>query len=85
MSDELRERRIARLASQQHGVVASTQLKDAGVARSTISDWTAAGRLHRLHRGVYAVRCTSPCRAAAGAGAPAASGSTPRRCFCALA
>jgi very-short-patch-repair endonuclease len=36
-------------------VVTSTQLCAAGVSASAISDRVKAGRLHRVHRGVYAV------------------------------
>jgi predicted transcriptional regulator of viral defense system len=50
-----RDRRIARVAANQHGVVTSTQLCAAGVSASAISDRVKAGRLHRVHRGVYAV------------------------------
>lgn len=47
--------RIAALAARQHGVVAARQLKALGLARQTIADRIATGRLHRVHRGVYAV------------------------------
>jgi very-short-patch-repair endonuclease len=47
--------RIAALAARQHGVVAARQLKALGLARQTIADRVASGRLHRVHRGVYAV------------------------------
>jgi very-short-patch-repair endonuclease len=46
---------LAELARRQHGVVAARQMLDLGHARATIGDWERAGRLHRLHRGVYAV------------------------------
>jgi hypothetical protein len=48
-------RRVAALATRQHGVVAARQLIALGLAQQTIADWVAAGRLHRVHRGVYAV------------------------------
>lgn len=48
-------RRIAVLAARQHGVVSGRQLAELGVAQQTISDRVATGRLHRVHRGVYAV------------------------------
>ena len=48
-------RRVAGLATRQHGVVAARQLVALGLAQQTIADWVAAGRLHRVHRGVYAV------------------------------
>lgn len=47
--------RIAVIAGRQHGVVTRAQMLAAGVGSSVIADWTAAGHLHRLHRGVYAV------------------------------
>jgi very-short-patch-repair endonuclease len=47
--------RIARIAERQHGVVGRRQLLMIGVRSSTIADWVEAGRLHRVHRGVYAV------------------------------
>lgn len=46
---------IARIASRQHGVVSSAQLRAAGISKVAASKRTNAGRLHRLHRGVYAV------------------------------
>jgi very-short-patch-repair endonuclease len=46
------DREIAALADQQHGVVATWQL---GLDRRAINRRAAAGRLHRKHRGVYAV------------------------------
>jgi very-short-patch-repair endonuclease len=46
---------IARLAAKQHGVVAASQLAAAGLPDYTVTRRVRAGRLHRLHRGVYAV------------------------------
>jgi predicted transcriptional regulator of viral defense system len=46
---------IARLAEQQHGVVARQQLHRLGVGRHAIDHRLAAGRLHPLYRGVYSV------------------------------
>jgi len=46
---------MARLATQQHGVVARSQLVTIGFADRTIERWLSIGRLHRVHRGVYAV------------------------------
>jgi predicted transcriptional regulator of viral defense system len=46
---------IAALAARQHGVVALTQLRRLGLASRTVRDRVRAGRLHRVHRGVYAV------------------------------
>jgi very-short-patch-repair endonuclease len=49
------DRQIAALAAQQHGVVAARQLAAIGLPQRAVSHRTAAGRLHRVHRGVYAV------------------------------
>jgi very-short-patch-repair endonuclease len=46
---------VAGLAARQHGVVAVWQLLDHGVPRRAIDSAVKALRLHRLHRGVYAV------------------------------
>jgi hypothetical protein len=46
---------IADLAERQHGVVTLHQLQLLGVGRSGVSRRAKAGRLHRVHRGVYAV------------------------------
>lgn len=46
---------IAELAETQHGVVARAQLLSLGVGREAIKVRLRTGRLHRLHRGVYAV------------------------------
>jgi very-short-patch-repair endonuclease len=48
-------RRIAVIAGRQHGVVTVAQLFGAGVCETSVRRAVAAGRLHRLHRGVYAV------------------------------
>jgi very-short-patch-repair endonuclease len=50
-----RDRVIARIASRQHGVITRTQLLSAGILPSGITDRVRASRLHRIHRGVYAV------------------------------
>lgn len=50
-----RDAAIARLAARQHGVVSTQQLRGQGLSPSAICDRLAAGRLHRIHRGVYAV------------------------------
>jgi hypothetical protein len=49
------DRRIAAIASRQHGVVSVEQLRDVGIDKYGVRDRVRAGRLHRLHRGVYAV------------------------------
>jgi predicted transcriptional regulator of viral defense system len=46
---------IAALAGRQHGVVERSQLEAMGLGRGAIAHRVAAGRLHRVHRGVYAV------------------------------
>jgi very-short-patch-repair endonuclease len=46
---------IARLAESQHGVVSRDQLKRLGTPERTIEAWLACGRLHALHREVFAV------------------------------
>ncbi|MBW8060531.1 MAG: type IV toxin-antitoxin system AbiEi family antitoxin domain-containing protein [Solirubrobacterales bacterium] len=50
-----RERETAALATRQHGVVARRQLLAAGLGSRAIEGRIDAGRLHKLHRGVYAV------------------------------
>jgi very-short-patch-repair endonuclease len=49
------ERTIAEIARRQHGVITLEQLLWAGLSRSGITRRVQAARLHRLHRGVYAV------------------------------
>lgn len=46
---------VALLAKDQFGVISTTQLLALGMGREAIRRWVADGRLHRLHRGVYAV------------------------------
>jgi very-short-patch-repair endonuclease len=46
---------IARVAGRHHGVVSTAQLRSAGINYEGIRRRVAAGRLHRVHRGVYAV------------------------------
>ena len=46
---------IAEIAKKQHGVVSREQLIDTGLGPSAIARRARAGRLHRIHRGVYAV------------------------------
>ena len=46
---------LAGLAMRQHGVVAGRQLRALGLSDRAERDRVAAGRLHRVHRGVYAV------------------------------
>lgn len=49
------DRDLGDLAGAQHGVVARRQLAGIGLGKSSINRWLSAGRLHRLHPGVYAV------------------------------
>lgn len=49
------DRLIGELATRQHGVVSRHQLLASGVGGRAISRRLAAGRLHTVHRGVYAV------------------------------
>jgi hypothetical protein len=46
---------IGELAGRQHGVVTLGQLQVAGLTPSAVRKRMRAGRLHRIHRGVYAV------------------------------
>jgi very-short-patch-repair endonuclease len=46
---------VGRVAARQGGVVSVAQLHEAGLGRGAIHARTVAGRLVRLHRGVYAV------------------------------
>jgi len=52
---ERRESALGDLASRQYGRVSTTQLHTLGFSPNAISRRARAGRLHRLHRGVYAV------------------------------
>jgi very-short-patch-repair endonuclease len=49
------ELRLAALAARQHGVVAVDQLRAIGIGPNATTRRLRCGRLHRLHRGVYAV------------------------------
>ncbi|MGN6200868.1 MAG: type IV toxin-antitoxin system AbiEi family antitoxin domain-containing protein [Solirubrobacterales bacterium] len=51
---------IAQVAARQHGVITSKQLAEVGLGRAAISERVSRGRLHRLHRGVYAVGHRAP-------------------------
>ncbi len=50
-----RERKVVALAARQHGVVTLDQLGAQGLSKSAVRGRVASGRLHRVHRGVYAV------------------------------
>lgn len=47
--------RIAAIAARQHGVMSIQQLRKAGLSDEAVRGRAGSGRLHRLHRGVYAV------------------------------
>ncbi|MEK6327412.1 MAG: type IV toxin-antitoxin system AbiEi family antitoxin domain-containing protein [Actinomycetota bacterium] len=47
--------RVGRCAGRQRGVISWGQLVRCGLGKATIGRWVAAGRLHRVHPGVYAV------------------------------
>src|ERR1700749_4128222 len=49
------DKRIAGIATRQHGVVTVEQLAVAGIDKHGVARRLRAGRLHRVHRGVYAV------------------------------
>ena len=49
------DRVIAALAAKQHGVVAIRQLAHLGLNTHLVDRRVTAGRLHRVHQGVYAV------------------------------
>ena len=46
---------LAALAAEQHGLVRFDQLRALGLSSGAITKRAQAGRLHRVHRGVYAV------------------------------
>lgn len=50
-----RDGALAQLAARQHGVVCRRQLAAAGLGQRAIDGRLASGRLHPVHRGVYAV------------------------------
>jgi len=50
-----REHAIAGLARRQHGVVSLDDLLELGLSASAVRSRVASGRLHRVHRGVFAV------------------------------
>jgi very-short-patch-repair endonuclease len=49
------DRAIAQLAANQHGVVSLDQLQALGLSSDAVRQRVRSGRLHRIHRGVYAV------------------------------
>jgi predicted transcriptional regulator of viral defense system len=59
-----REREIQALAARQHGVISLPQLQSAGLTASAVRNRVAAGKLQRLHQGVYVVGLAKPSREA---------------------
>src|ERR671930_2118929 len=55
MGYRINQSSIWRLAARQHGVVSRTQLIDHGLHPQAIKHRLDTGRLHPIHRGVYAV------------------------------
>lgn len=49
------DQEVAAIAARQHGVVRYAQLRGCGLSKGAISRRAAVGRLHAVHRGVYAV------------------------------
>jgi hypothetical protein len=49
----------SKLAGRQFGVLSGAQLREVGVGRGAVQNAMRAGRLHRVHHGVYAVGHTS--------------------------
>jgi predicted transcriptional regulator of viral defense system len=52
---EKRTVRAAAVAGAQWGVIGARQLMDCGISGRTARRWRAEGKLHPLHRGVYAL------------------------------
>lgn len=50
-----RDRALSEIAERQHGVVSIGQLRAIGVSEDAAASRARAGRLHRIHRGVYGV------------------------------
>lgn len=46
---------LGELATRQYGVVSTRQMQGLGVSERTVRGWASAGRLYRVHQGVYAV------------------------------
>lgn len=51
---------MATFANGQHGAISIEQLRAAGLTDAAVTRRVRAGRLHRLHRGVYAVGHIAP-------------------------
>lgn len=50
-----RDTRIAEIAGRQYGVISRSQLRAAGLSARGIEERVVRGRLHAVHRGVYAL------------------------------
>jgi very-short-patch-repair endonuclease len=50
-----RELCVGRVADEQHGLITTAQLAACGITTAALSRRIDAGRLHRIHRGVYAL------------------------------
>lgn len=60
MREEMRSHRhLAELARKQHGVVSYSQLRELGLSKGHIARAEGAGRLQRIHWGVYALGHTA--------------------------
>jgi very-short-patch-repair endonuclease len=46
---------VAKIAARQHGIVTMRQLEAVGLSKRAAAGRVQCGRLHRIHRGVYAV------------------------------
>lgn len=64
----------ARIAATQHGRITTEQLHSCGIGRSSIEKGVRAGRLHRVHRGIYALGHLAPSRMADAHGGVLAAG-----------
>src|SRR4051794_13570000 len=50
-----RQLAVSQFAENEHGVAHRRELYELGLSPDSVKRWTADGRLHRVHRGVYAV------------------------------
>jgi very-short-patch-repair endonuclease len=57
---DMLDARVAEFAAWQHGIVTLRQLEAAGLSRRAVTGRVHSGRLHRLHRGIYAVGHRAP-------------------------
>jgi very-short-patch-repair endonuclease len=55
-----RDAQVATTARRQHGAVSTGQLHQAGLSDAAVMRRVRSGRLHKLHRGVYAVGHIAP-------------------------